>query len=99
MQNLAKPEAGLKHARKLAQTQGAYHYETSEAVSNPIQDSGEGPIAHPQRINKTSQQVYQSAESFGHKKKFANRQQIKEDFLDDDLANESGEIDPSLFIM
>ena len=74
MQNLAKskPEAGRKQVRKLAQTQGGFYETTNDGVGNPIQDSGEGPIAHPQR-NKTSQQVYQSAESFGHKKKFANR--------------------------
>lgn len=52
----------------------------------PIYESGEGPITNPAR-NTKSQQVYQSAESFGGNSKpntkFGNRQQIKEDFLED----------------
>lgn len=56
----------------------------------PLNDSSEGPLP------KKSSQVYQSADSFG-KNKFGLRQQIKEDFLEDNL-DESGEIDPSLFV-
>ncbi len=78
----------------------------TDGVKDPIYDSGEGPVvAH--KNGKGTTTVYQSAESFGGSKikgrtanKFGARQQIKEDFLEDDgdEYNESGEIDPSLFM-
>ena len=87
--NFKKPEPGLVRNTKLGQTRG-YSSIGGKDVKEPVYDSSEGPLP------KKSNQVYQSAESFG-KNKFGHRQQIKEDFLDDDL-DESGEIDPSLFV-
>jgi hypothetical protein len=78
----------------------------TDGVKDPIYDSGEGPVV-ANKNGKAVSTVYQSAESFGGSKikgrstnKFAARQQIKEDFLEDDEddINESGEIDPSLFM-
>ena len=84
-----QPEPGMARNTKLGQTRG-YSTTGGKGTNEPIYDSSEGPLP------KKSNQVYQSADSFG-KSKFGQRQQIKEDFLEDDM-DESGEIDPSLFV-
>ncbi len=116
MKNLIdrRPEPGLakiagapkQRTNQLGQTQGFIKNVPSDGVKDPIYDSGEGPVV-VNKNGKGGNAVYQSAESFGGNKikgrapnKFGARQQIREDFLDDDLDdyNESGEIDPSLFL-
>lgn len=100
--------SGKSATSKLGQTQGYMENVPTDGVKDPIYESGEGPIAHPTRTGKQNQ-VYQSAESFGGKglsqkpaaatNKFGQRQQIREDFLEDNEDedyNESGEIDPNL---
>lgn len=81
----------------LGKTQGYPDNVPREGVNDPVYESNEGPI-QTKKGQKSKQQVYQSAESFGGKPKFrAHRQQIQENFLDNS-DNESGEIDPALFI-
>ena len=103
MQQLKKPEAGRIQAAKsgrnqnLGKTQGYSETVPKDGLNDPVYESNEGPI-QKKMGSKPKQQVYCSAESFGGKPKFgAQRQQIQENFLDNS-DNESGEIDPALFI-
>ena len=79
-----------------------------EDLQKPIYDSKEDPIPKIKAKNKPSNNVFVSGESFGNKnplnrssgqmpKNGGFREQIAEDFLEDDDVQESGEINPSMF--
>lgn len=78
-----------------------------EDLEKPIYDSKEDPIPKLKPKTKPNNNVFVSGESFGKNplnrssgqmpKKGGFREQIAEDFLEDDDVQESGEINPSMF--
>lgn len=98
-------EGGLNSNSK---TRSGILRSSGDDLENPIYDSKEDPIPKVKKIGNRGGNVMMSGESFGNplnrssdhnqvKRANIHREQIAEDFLEDDDIAESGEINPGMF--